>query len=147
MNFLFQISTGSPVPIYRQITDQVRLGIASGRLREGDSLPSVRSLAEEVAVNPNTVAKAYAELVRDSVIESRPGKGVFIAEKRRIYTPEEQARRLEPALQALLSEAMSLGYEASEVLALVKQGLAAWKKPATRPDSAPKPSTHRERHE
>ena len=147
MSLVFQISTGSQVPIYRQITDQVRLGIASGRLQEGDPLPSVRVLAEELAVNPNTVAKAYSELIRDSVLESRMGKGVFIAAKRRIYTPEEQFRRLEPSLQALLSEAMSLGYDASEVLALVKQGLAAWKKPANRTQSAPKPPSIRERHE
>lgn len=139
MDIPFQISTGSQVPIYRQITDQVRLGIASGRVKEGDPLPSVRALAEELAINPNTVAKAYAELVRDSVIESRQGKGVFIAEKRRIYTPEEQFRRLEPSLQALLSEAMSLGYEAPEVLALVKQGLAAWKKSAGRVEPESKP--------
>ena len=147
MSVVFQISTGSQVPIYRQITDQVRLGIVSGRLKEGDPLPSVRALAEELAVNPNTVAKAYAELIRDSVVESRMGKGVFVAAKRRIYTPEEQIRRLEPSLQAFLSEAMSLGFEAPEVIALVKEGLAGWKKAAARSESTSKPQSSRDRHE
>ena len=147
MSVVFQISTGSQVPIYRQITDQVRLGIASGRLKEGDPLPSVRALAEDLAVNPNTVAKAYAELIRDSVVESRLGKGVFIAAKRRIYTPEEQIRRLEPSLQAFLSEAMSLGFDAPEVIALVKEGLAGWKKAVGRSESTSKPQSSRDRHE
>lgn len=126
MAVVIHISTGSAVPIYRQITDQVRLGLASGQFASGEQLPSVRSLAEELVVNVNTVAKAYADLSREGLIESRQGKGVFIAERRRMYTKQERSRRLEPALRALLSEAAALGFGARELLEIVEGELGKW---------------------
>lgn len=75
MAFCFQISIGSDSPIYRQLSEQVRLAVATGKLAMGDPLPSVRALAEELVINPNTVARAYAELARDGLIEARPGRG------------------------------------------------------------------------
>ena len=86
----FQISIGSTVPIYRQIIDRVRRGVTNGDLAVGDQLPSVRALAERLLVNHNTVAKAYQVLVRDGVIESRHGRGVFITKRRNIYTKAER---------------------------------------------------------
>ena len=114
-----RISTGSSTPIFRQIIDQVRLGVATGRLKEGDPLPSVRALAEQIVVNPNTVAKAYTELARDGVIATHQGKGVFVAAPRPIYTTAERQRRLEPALANLVREAIALGFCEEEVQKLV----------------------------
>jgi GntR family transcriptional regulator len=86
MGISFTINTGSDTPIYRQITDQVRLAVATGRLTVADQLPSVRALAEELVLNPNTVARAYTDLAREGLIESKPGRGVFIIRKRKVFS-------------------------------------------------------------
>src|SRR5262245_53193911 len=112
----FQITTGSNVPIYRQIVDQVRLALASGEVAPGEQLPSVRVLAERLLVNPNTVAHAYAELTRHGVIESAPGRGVFIAERRQVFSKSEQGRRLDRLLQSVVSEMMLLDLSRDELV-------------------------------
>jgi GntR family transcriptional regulator len=109
------ISTGSSVPIFRQIVDQVRCAVANGSLALGDRLPSVRALADRLLVNHNTVAKAYNDLIRDGVIESRQGLGVFVARRRAIYTKAERNRRLDAALDAFLSEALVLDFSREEI--------------------------------
>jgi GntR family transcriptional regulator len=109
------IITGSSTPIFKQLVDQVRLAVATGRLTQGQALPSVRSLAEQLLVNPNTVAKASGELVREGVIEAQHGRGVFVAECRSIYSDAERLRRLEPALDALVCESLSLGFTCEQV--------------------------------
>src|ERR1700728_2801535 len=101
MQFYPEISTGSGIPIFRQVIDQIRLAIATGRLPAGTQLPSVRALAERLLVNPNTIAKAYAELAREKIIETHQGKGVFVAPPRQMYTQAERARRIAPLLDAL----------------------------------------------
>ena len=75
---LIQIVAGSPQSLYRQITDQIRRLIATEKMAVGSPLPSVRQLAKDLRINPNTVAKAYAELVRDGVLESQAGRGYFV---------------------------------------------------------------------
>src|SRR6266496_3267620 len=75
---LFQIDFKAGKPVYLQLVDQVRYAAASGALRAGEPLPSIRPLAEELRVNRNTVAKAYAELESQGVIETQPGKGCFL---------------------------------------------------------------------
>jgi GntR family transcriptional regulator len=115
MAFRVQISTGSSVPIYRQIVDQVRSAVAGGELAVGDRLPGVRTLAERLLVNHNTVAKAYSDLVRDGVVEPRPGLGAFVAKRRPIYTKTERVRRLDAALETLVSEALLLDFTADEI--------------------------------
>jgi GntR family transcriptional regulator len=127
--FTFQISTGSVTPIYKQVTDQVRLGVATGKLAVGDPLPSVRALAEELVVNPNTVARAYADLAREGILEARAGLGVFVTRKRRVFTREEGRRRLEPLLDGLISEAMALDYTPQELREAFEKQLARWKRP------------------
>ena len=89
--------------------------LANGDLAVGDQLPSVRVLAERLLVNHNTVAKAFNELVRDGVIESRHGRGVFVAKKRNIYTKAERTRRLEAALESFVSEALLLDFDNDEI--------------------------------
>ena len=84
---LFHIDFKTGKPAYLQLVDQVRYAAASGALRPGDSLPSIRPLAEEMCVNKNTIAKAYAELESQGVIETIPGKGFY--PMFRFYTPKE----------------------------------------------------------
>jgi GntR family transcriptional regulator len=121
--FHITITTGSGTPIYRQIIEQVRLGVAMGTLATGDAMPSVRSLAEQNLVNPNTVVKAYAELVRDGVLESHHGKGFFVAEKRQVYSRAERLRRLRQALDAFIHEAVFLDFTAKEIRQVVNEKL------------------------
>ena len=120
------ISTGSATPIYRQITDQIRLAVAAGRLAVGDQLPSIRALAEELVVNPNTVARVYADLARDGLIESRAGRGVFVTRKRKVFTREEGWRRLEPLIDAMLSEAIAMDYSRQELRQVLEEKLSQW---------------------
>ena len=115
MNTNIAINTGSATPIYKQITDQVRLAVATGRLGVGDQLPSVRALAEELVVNPNTVARAYTDLAREGLIESRAGRGVFLTRKRKMFTREEGRRRLEPLMEGLIGEAMVMDFTREEL--------------------------------
>ena len=115
MNLGVAINTGSATPIYKQITDQVRLAVATGKLAVGDQLPSVRALAEELVINPNTVARAYTDLAREGLIESRAGRGVFLTRKRKMFTREEGRRRLEPLLEGLIGEAMVMDFTREEL--------------------------------
>ena len=129
MPVAFNISTGSNKPIYQQLTDQVRLAVTNGKLAVGDQLPSVRALAEELVVNPNTVARAYGELTREGLLESRAGRGVFITHKRKVFSRAEAWRRLDPLLDALIGEAMILDFTRDELRAEFEDKLSKWKQP------------------
>ena len=121
--FHLNVTTGAGTPIYRQIIDQVRLGVATGALRPGQAMPSVRSLAERLVVNANTVVKAYAELVRDGVLEAQQGMGFFVAEKRQIYSKAERLRRLRLAVDNFIHEAVFLDFSAEEICRGVEEKL------------------------
>jgi GntR family transcriptional regulator len=124
-SFHIHVTTGAATPIYRQIVDQVRLAAATGDLPPGQAMPSVRSLADQLVINFNTVAKAYGELVRDGVLESLQGKGFFVAEKRQIYSKAERLRRLRQAVDAFIHEAVFLDFTADEIRSAVDEKLAA----------------------
>lgn len=79
-----------------------------GKLQVGEQLPAMRVLAEELVINPNAVARAYQELIRDGVLESRTGRGVFVAERRQVFSDAERQRRLRHAADQLCHEAMLL---------------------------------------
>jgi GntR family transcriptional regulator len=121
------IQTGSNTPIYKQITDQVRLGVAAGKLAVDEQLPSIRALAERLVINPNTVARAYADLAREGLIESRAGRGVFVTRKRKMFTREEGWRRLEPLMAAVIGEAMVLDFTPQELREAFEKKLSQWK--------------------
>lgn len=127
MSLRVVISTGSSTPIYKQITDQVHLAVASGKLAVGQQLPSVRALAEELVVNPNTVARAYGDLAQEGLIESRAGRGVFVTLKRRVFTREEGWRRLGPQIDALIGEAMALDITPGDLEEVFQEKLGQWK--------------------
>jgi len=116
-----RVATGQGTPIYRQIVDQVRMAAATGVIPPGHALPSVRSLAEQLVINPNTVAKAYGELVRDGVLESRQSLGYFVAPKRQVYSTAERTRRLRLAAAAFVKEAIFLDFAADEIQAAVEE--------------------------
>jgi GntR family transcriptional regulator len=115
----FQCDPTSRVPIYRQLIDQIRQGVARGRLRAGGRLPSVRVLSRELVVNPNTVARAYTELEREGVLNTRQGLGVFIAEPQAELSNSARQARLAASLDRFLTEAVHLGFTAEEVTAAV----------------------------
>jgi GntR family transcriptional regulator len=116
MSLPIVIAPGSTVPIYRQIVEQICAAALAGRLRDDEPLPSVRALAEQLVINPNTVARAYAELAREGIIEARAGRGMYLSERRRIYSAPERARRMDQAVSTFISEAFLLGYEAEEIV-------------------------------
>jgi GntR family transcriptional regulator len=99
--------------------DQVRQGVARGRLRPGSRLPSVRALSRQLVVNPNTVARAYTELEREGVLNTRQGLGVFVAEPQADLSAAARRERLSQALDRFLTEAVHLGFSADEVLSAV----------------------------
>ena len=84
---IFHIQPDSPVPIYEQIVAQVTFAVAAGSLRPGDFIPSVRDLANDLVINPNTVAKAFVELEEQGVVEARRGRGMVIADEARRPVP------------------------------------------------------------
>ena len=81
MNLHLQIDAHSGLPVYRQMVDQIKYYVASGTLKPGNQLPSVRELAQQLSINPTTVVKAYNELEHEQVIDLRHGKGAFVAER------------------------------------------------------------------
>ena len=117
------IVTGSATPIYRQIADQICRGIVTGKLAAGEQMPSVRALAEMLVINPNTVARTYGELIQDCVIEPQQGKGVFIAQRRAVYTKTERLRRLEASLAAFVNDGVYLGFTPDELRAALEKKL------------------------
>lgn len=117
----FQIDTASNRPIYRQLADQIREATARGDLQAEERLPSVRELSRELVVNPNTVARAYTELEREGLLNSRPGLGVFIARPRAELTKQVRRKRLLEMLDGLLTEAVHLGFSADEVLQMARE--------------------------
>ena len=118
-----RVIPGSSAAIYRQIADQIRRSIASGELAVGDAVPSVRMLAKELVVNANTVAKAYAELIRDGVLETQAGKGAFVAARRDVYSKAERLRRLDDALEIAISASIALNFNGNEILARMQSKL------------------------
>ena len=115
------IITGGKVPIYRQVVDQIRSAIGSGSFAVGAPLPSVRALATELIVNPNTIAKAYSALVNDGVIESQRGRGYFVIQRREIFTKKERKLRLSEAINPFIAEAMTLGFDEAEIIAEIQK--------------------------
>jgi GntR family transcriptional regulator len=118
---MFHVNTASRQPIYQQLAQQIREGVARGSLRPEERLPSVRQLSRELVVNPNTVAKTYTELEREGVLVSRPGLGLFVAKPGTGLTKTARDRRLLDLLDPLLTEAVHLGYTAEDVVQLVEE--------------------------
>ena len=111
----------SGVPFYRQIVEQVKFAVARGGLATGDRLPTVRQLAVDLSVNPNTVVRAYRELEFAGVIDTQQGSGTFVGSCRPQVDEIEQQRMLDQILTELLARASSYGFTLDDVLAGLRQ--------------------------
>ena len=112
------LDTRDPTPIYAQLERGLRAAIATGRLRPGDQLPTVRQLAVDLRVNANTVARVYAELERNGVLETRRGVGSFIAATpAQAHPPRERDRRLRAFVTRVLADADAGGFTLDEIVA------------------------------
>lgn len=107
---------GSGIPAYRQIIDQVLGGIASGALQPGDQLPTVRQLAVDLAINPNTVVRAYRELEIRGVLSTQQGIGTFITREPVKADEAERQRQLSQLVSEFMARAGARGFAASEVV-------------------------------
>jgi len=114
------VSPSDGTPIYLQIVNQVKYAVASGRLAPGEQLPPVRRLAEQLLVNPNTVARAYRELESAGVVVARHGAGVFLAEHAPSLGKRERQRILFDRADLLLAEARHLGVDVEELIELIR---------------------------
>jgi GntR family transcriptional regulator len=121
---LFHVNPSSGVPIYLQIEAQIKNAIAAGALKREQALPSVRKLAGDLGINPNTVARAYQNLERDGVISTVPGGGTFVADGRPRFLKSERVRRLQPYARQIAVEGTQLGLSEAEILNLVEEELA-----------------------
>ena len=120
---VFKIDFKSGKPVYLQLVDQVRYAAASGALRTGEPLPSVRQLAEELRVNRNTIAKAYTELENQGVIETIPGKGCFLKENNSPFTKHAREELLEKVIDDAVVTAHHLQIDRENFLELVRERL------------------------
>jgi GntR family transcriptional regulator len=116
--FRFQLDLASGVPVYRQLIDQVRNGIALHSLRPGDQLPTVRQAAVDLAINPNTVLRAYRELEILGVIETHQGTGTFVSAQLPAATGgAERKRQLEQIVSDFVARASAAGFKIEDILA------------------------------
>jgi GntR family transcriptional regulator len=120
-----RINSNDGLPIYLQIVNQVKHLVASGRLAPGDEIPPMRALAEELVVNPNTIARAYLELERAGIVTKRHGMGTYIAETGRPLPQRERLKILRERVDALVAEARHLGVALPEVIKLLRERDAA----------------------
>jgi GntR family transcriptional regulator len=122
--FDFRLDLHSGVPVYRQIIDQILGGIASGRLAVGDQIPTVRQVAVDLAINPNTVVRAYREMEIRGVLETQQGTGTFIAHKKIEPNEVERSRRLTQLVTEFVARAGSAGFSVEELMEQLNELLA-----------------------
>jgi GntR family transcriptional regulator len=123
-----RLNMSDGVPVYRQIVNQVKYLMASGRLVAGQELTPIRVLAERLVINPNTVVHAYAELVREGLVVSRHGSGTYVAEKGSRLPEREAVEILRPKVDALLADGTHLGMGIGELVKLVRDRHEALKR-------------------
>jgi GntR family transcriptional regulator len=114
--FEFALDLHTGVPVYRQLIDQVRTGIASGSLSAGDQLPTVRQLAVDLEINPNTVMRAYRELELGGLLETHQGTGTFISDKKMEKKTAERERQLSQMAGEFAARAGAAGFTLEEVI-------------------------------
>ena len=122
---VLQVATGDSRSISRQIVDAIRMKIATGELPAGAQLPSVRGLAQQLTINPNTVAKAYAELTSGGWVDSRQGLGLYVAPPRQRLSEDERERRFDDAVQRFVHDVVAIDYPADRAIARIDAELRA----------------------
>lgn len=126
MPAVLTVDPRSGVPIYLQIVEQVKRSVALGILRSGERLPTVKQLATDLTVNPNTVARAYRDLERDSVIETAPGRGSFVRADADGAGRAAVADLARDAIESAVREAKSVGAAREDVRRLIDAALERW---------------------
>lgn len=127
MPVVLTVDPRSGVPIYLQVIDQVKRSVAVGVLAAGEQLPTVKQLALDLTINPNTVAKAYRELERDGIIETAPGRGSFVKSNGVVENAKAAATDVaRDVMTAAVREAKSIGLSADEIRALAHAAIDRW---------------------
>lgn len=120
------VNTSSGVPIYLQLVEQFRRAIASGVLREGDTLPSLRQLAKELRINPLTIKKAYGDLEAGGLVTTQHGRGTYVAGQATLLSRSERRKLLTQHVEKLIIEARHLGLSPDETRQLVEKHIQSW---------------------
>jgi GntR family transcriptional regulator len=118
-NIRFSLDPANGAPIYRQIIQQIEYAILSGRMRPGDRLPTIRSLAVELKTNPNTIARAYGELEIRGILTTQVGSGTFISNKKPVMEDDRLNRKIREVLARFMREMRELGVEKRELVKLI----------------------------
>ncbi len=124
----FHINTSNGVPVYEQVSRQIMFAIASGGIEVGEMVPSVRVLSRELAVNPNTVARAYRQLQDSGVLETVRGSGLLVTKTARTKCKSERTRLVKERIKSVLQEARQSQLTDSEIKSIVSQGMEESKK-------------------
>lgn len=117
----FHLDPASGVPFYRQIIDQIKYAIARDELRPGDQLPTVRQLAVDLAINPNTVSKAYSQLEILGVLETQQGSGTFISPQKVEVSELERQSKLDALCREFIASAASYGFTLDELMDAIRE--------------------------
>ena len=115
----FSLDQNYDAPIYRQIIRQIEYAVLSGRLKSGDRLPTIRSLAVELKTNPNTIAKAYGELEIRGILETQVGSGTYISDKKPTPEEESQEQKIRELVSRFIKDMRDLGIEKRELARLI----------------------------
>jgi GntR family transcriptional regulator len=126
--FTFRLDTRSGVPVYRQLIDQVQAGIASGTLASGAQIPTVRQVAVDLEINPNTVLRAYRELEIRGVLDTQQGTGTFVSDRKVAPDNAEHGRQLEQLVGEFVARAGAGGFTVEELIASLRERLPEDKK-------------------
>jgi GntR family transcriptional regulator len=135
---IFSVNFKSATPVYLQLVEQVRTAAATGALRPGDTLPGIRPLAEDLRVNRNTVAKAYAELESQGVIETQAGKGCFVREGQTPLRKDARRRMLSETLDHAVVQAHHLQIDRTDFVTIAEQRFDALEDRRARPGQGPR---------
>jgi len=119
--FSFQLDAHSGVPVYRQLMDQVQGALAAGRLKSFDQLPTIRQVAVDLAINPNTVTRAYREMEIRGILETQQGTGTFIAEQQPATDSRARNRQLQQFAAEVIARAGANGFSLTELMEALKE--------------------------
>jgi GntR family transcriptional regulator len=119
--FSFRLDAHSGVPVYRQLIDQVQAAVATGVLQVGDQLPTIRMVAVELSINPNTVTRAYREMEIRGLVESQQGTGTFVANRQIESSRKEQNRQLAQLVAEFVSRAGAVGFTVADLIEALNQ--------------------------
>jgi GntR family transcriptional regulator len=120
-NITFSLDPTNGVPIYRQIIRQIEYGILSERMKPGDRLPTIRSLAVALKINPNTIAKAYNELEIKGILVTQVGSGTYISDKKPADEEDRKKQKILEILSRFIQEMKGLGIDKKELLSLIDE--------------------------